>query len=1521
MKVESNDPISHDDFVDELSDPDTGERHCLLIPVPGPTGPRELRKTIGRDAQGELVVVDDYPGVKTYDVAYTPRISSIRDVAHVYGSNLVDGSCRIRGDVDPRRLDLSDPDGLLVDDELSDSWNLSDCALFYDTQSRVEDDRFDGTTGVRRVADRRQDEQFILPPLQGGRRTIWFDLDFKPKSYETDRLPDELRRPLESGEVDPSEDTAFVERLVEHTVSTHLPSCFHGVSCFYEFSSSAGLDWRSAPLHVYFYLDRLVWYESLRSNGTSGGLPTPVGWLKRLSENHDEYRPIDVRPFLPNQPQFVGAPDFKGDVVDPMGSNRSGLLEYDDDVVEVPNVPGVGSRYEYAQSRNLRVDIRRESRSERSDDPGEGELDVEIDPDDFDDDDLEALRERYTGARRRCLQEGEKAREGGDSRRHDTLVHLAVEGAKLVKGDALEREDVETTVRETAERIWREGEPDDPEREARNALSWAFNDARLTLRRRSSNLDDQFDINLHDRAPYDSVQEARDELEADIRSVGDLERGSRVTFAADPGAGKTYSALRLTADELDRGRRVLYTTGTHETREDNVSDLCDILRKRNIRTQNVKSRVARRPDSCFEIGGYSDALEVSPGVGSKFCGGCDHHRDNADVDGTGDIMRKIEAGELPPPDDDTPIHADDRYPTPKCEVMRAQEMYSEATRIRPACIFSTHHHELVKSTPPPALEADNVVVSWKSLAREIVDSPVYPRLQQTSDTWRLEIVRDADDPRSRVPPDDVVQASNDVASTDWNQSGDWSRDARARVIQWVSRFLPYIGKGSGDLELDLEVLKNRIVADDNAQFHRRQFDLLVVDESPIHSLIDVKHVSLEGLELYHDNGLVDYSESTADLFYRLRREIGEYQTLRGSPLRELVEGHDLRLTTDDDPGVEFLSGMSREQRLEALRHRKIPPTSGVVRLVEAFESGDWSQIGVARDDRGDVAFAVPVHREFHLEKFERAIYLDATGDPLSSQIVLPGSERHSYPISLESTTALKQTNDWNASRTGTLSSDHPRDRARLQGTFDLWHSGDDTLHLAFLPWIKGEADYPPVDGLRVGAPDDDERVDDPASERITATYYEATDARGSNKYADCNRVVATAFRVPSGAIELTSQRYLEALRRREVDPDELETSARGAARWQLEGAPVFQALHRIRPTLSENVEIVLLDSRPLSPLESAERTTFDAELVALLTGRANFYGRTSARLALSLVVLGSPGGVYVPSLETSYPRDDEQRKVSASLAFERLKSLRSNVSEEDALRDVAEMAIHFASSVDRDRLVSVVGNAYDNLYDSWSDYVDDVNGVDELPDLEVGSFGTGDPNERIAIAPTLSLERLASALRGKGYDVSPTRLSYNGRREAFDDELVEALEAEPTSTLEDYVESTLSEALDVTSEALCLSRSGARYRLRSSSPDELSALEYFQETSRRALEKQPGGPADIERLHDVPAEIRPSWNALNDLINYAPGRVPHPVIDDPDRPTGGTSSSSDESADSSSDDDEKVDDSDDLTLRDALRDV
>jgi hypothetical protein len=235
--------------------------------------------------------------------------------------------------------------------------------------------------------------------------------------------------------------------------------------------------------------------------------------------------------------------------------------------------------------------------------------------------------------------------------------------------------------------------------------------------------------------------------------------------------------------------------------------------------------------------------------------------------------------------------------------------------------------------------------------------------------------------------------------------------------------------------------------------------------------------------------------------------------------------------------------------------------------------------------------------------------------------------------------------------------------------------------------------------------------------------------------------------------------------------------------------------------------------------------------------------------------------------------------------------------------------------------VSVVGNAYDNLYDSWSDYVDDVNGVDELPDLEVGSFGTGDPNERIAIAPTLSLERLASALRGKGYDVSPTRLSYNGRREAFDDELVEALEAEPTSTLEDYVESTLSEALDVTSEALCLSRSGARYRLRSSSPDELSALEYFQETSRRALEKQPGGPADIERLHDVPAEIRPSWNALNDLINYAPGRVPHPVIDDPDRPTGGTSSSSDESADSSSDDDEKVDDSDDLTLRDALRDV
>jgi hypothetical protein len=106
------------------------------------------------------------------------------------------------------------------------------------------------------------------------------------------------------------------EAELKEIIASLLPSCFDGVSFFYQLSSSAGLSkaddgsfavgHEKLKVHLWYWLDRSVCDASMRQ------------WIRRDS------LPIDHAPFNPVQPHFTSVPEFMGGE-DPVGF-RSGLV-------------------------------------------------------------------------------------------------------------------------------------------------------------------------------------------------------------------------------------------------------------------------------------------------------------------------------------------------------------------------------------------------------------------------------------------------------------------------------------------------------------------------------------------------------------------------------------------------------------------------------------------------------------------------------------------------------------------------------------------------------------------------------------------------------------------------------------------------------------------------------------------------------------------------------------------------------------------------------------------------------------------------------------------------------------------------------------------------------------------------------------------------------------------------------------------------------------------------------------------
>lgn len=166
---------------------------------------------------------------------------------------------------------------------------------------------------IRRLASSDGDEPATIKDVARG----WVALDI-----------DDLPFPKE---IDPTSKDGQRAAII-YTISK-LPPEFHGVSCFYQWSSSAGVKrekrdqivapWTTVKLHLFFLLSRPLNGRDLKV------------WLKDSI--------VDLNIFRPQQTLDIARPRFSG-VRDPLGSNRSGVIQFEREQVITPSVEWIAAR-------------------------------------------------------------------------------------------------------------------------------------------------------------------------------------------------------------------------------------------------------------------------------------------------------------------------------------------------------------------------------------------------------------------------------------------------------------------------------------------------------------------------------------------------------------------------------------------------------------------------------------------------------------------------------------------------------------------------------------------------------------------------------------------------------------------------------------------------------------------------------------------------------------------------------------------------------------------------------------------------------------------------------------------------------------------------------------------------------------------------------------------------------------------------------------------------------------------------
>jgi putative DNA primase/helicase len=127
------------------------------------------------------------------------------------------------------------------------------------------------------------------------------------------------------------------ERTVKHVVSL-MPLAFHGATCWYQWTSSAGIK-PGVRLRLAHWLDTALDDDTVKR------------WMAPYADF------VDMRVYGAIQQIFCGAPPVAEGAVDPLVGRcaRSGIVRGDRDVVAVPDIPAVVSSYGHDDNSDVPV--------------------------------------------------------------------------------------------------------------------------------------------------------------------------------------------------------------------------------------------------------------------------------------------------------------------------------------------------------------------------------------------------------------------------------------------------------------------------------------------------------------------------------------------------------------------------------------------------------------------------------------------------------------------------------------------------------------------------------------------------------------------------------------------------------------------------------------------------------------------------------------------------------------------------------------------------------------------------------------------------------------------------------------------------------------------------------------------------------------------------------------------------------------------------------------------------------------
>jgi len=644
-----------------------------------------------------------------------------------------------------------------------------------------------------------------------------------------------------------------------------------------------------------------------------------------------------------------------------------------------------------------------------------------------------------------------------------------------------------------------------------------------------------------------------------------LERDEgRLYVQAEPGAGKTYSSLDGVLEAWQRGESVVYVTSTNDVLGEKHEELLEKARDRfdstrfNAFRESVQIEPKRTANNCDRFDVYNAFNRTVEGGGHEFCQNCDLRPENFDD------------------------------PSKGCQFILDKW---DAQSADPDVVLTTHAMETRKRGRPTHKDPDrDCVTCWRAILDAFLDA------QGDLDgvPTRFEGYVDETDKQHRMK---VRPAKGGVEPPELNEGNEYrlnedgrptpTASGKRRIRQWLADAAPHpIGVEPSD-----DVLFRCYRATSTAS----EYDVMVVDESILDDMLETVTVTFEDVAQWHENDDLDGPEGWLE---DVNGAFGDGECADPTAVADRMPNNLEHL--GNETGASILADALEAEAGDRGRREAVEdaPDWRALELLEYWSKNDWTGCVIREDNEtGAVDLALTDARRLDLDRADKTLVLDGTGDPVAAEAIL-GADHEYIPVTVERPEAVTvQRVDWQLGRWSLSELDTKRHRALVEHPE---MSSNTHLHVT-------RKDYNPNVDLEERSPKAKADVKAKREQHVTELresshsndqiiHVGGTQSRGSNEYRDAESVSLASFYVPDAAIRQRAA-MLHRLTRNDLEDCER------AAVWQKDAAPTVQAAHRAR-FLEGATTVTYCDSRELpglNPNRVIERDELDI-MAATTTG-------------------------------------------------------------------------------------------------------------------------------------------------------------------------------------------------------------------------------------------------------------------------------------------------------------------------------